>query len=104
MWLRVESLHSHTRGFTDRSTTPSASQRESMYSTMASWTRPTLRVLVRAMGVSRVPSSWSCRSPAVLPKPLKGQTPAGSLWVKGFWGPGRITVTPVLCVGVSTVA
>ena len=57
MSLRRLSLHSPTTGLMLRIGTPSSRQRRTMYSTSASCIRPTLRVLVRAMGVSSVPSS-----------------------------------------------
>ena len=47
--------------------TPSLSQRFTVYSTSASATRPTLSVLVSAIGVSSVPSSSTCTVPHVLP-------------------------------------
>ena len=49
---------------------PSRSASRSAWVTSASATRPTQRVLVSAMGVSRQPSSSSCTSPHVFPKPL----------------------------------
>ena len=71
---------------------------------MASWMRPTLSVLVRAMGVSMVPNSCICTSPSVLPKPLSTKAAATGLRKKEFSGPGRITLTPVLWRSSSSVA
>ena len=97
------SLHSATTGLTLRSAMPSASHRRAIYSTIASWTRPTFSVFVSAIGVSSVPSSSICTSPAVLPKPLSTYDAAGSLFTNGLSAQGSTTVTPVLCVLVSTV-
>ena len=56
---------------------------------------PTLRVFVRMIGVSRVPSSSICTSPALLPKPFSTATPAASFsWKRSPWC-GRTAVTPV---------
>lgn len=74
-----------------------------LYSTIASYTRPTFSVFVSAMGVSSVPSSPICTSPAVLPKPLSTQAAAGSFWANMSSAQGITTVTPVFCVCVSTV-
>ena len=56
------------------------------------------------MGVSSVPSSSICTSPAVLPKPLSTNDAQGSLLTKGLSGQGSTTVTPVLCVALTIVA
>ncbi len=103
MRLILLSLHSPTTGFRLRISTPSFSHCSKVYSTRASCTRPTFRVLVRAMGVSRVPSSSTCKRPAVLPKPFQTKLAAGILSVKRFPGPGMITVTPVLFSPLSMV-
>ena len=87
----------------DRSAVPLLAQRPTIYSTIASYTRPTFSVFVSAMGVSSVPSSPICTSPAVLPKPLSTQAAAGSFWANMSSAQGITTVTPVLCVCVSTV-
>ena len=67
----------------------------SVQSTSASTARPTASVLVSRIGVSSSPSSCSCVTPAILPKPLKAKTPAGTRWAKGLPACGRIAVTPV---------
>ena len=74
-----------------------------VYSTRASAARPTFRVLVRAMGVSRVPSSSTWTRPQVLPNPLCTYPAATNLRSNTFPGPGTITVTPVLLSPLLTV-
>ena len=100
----VESLHSHTRGSRTGAATSSASQRESMLHHGVVDQAHIEGVGEGRWGFQGCPSSWSCRSPR-LAEAVEGADAGGELMgKKGFWGPGRITVTPVLCVGVSTVA
>ena len=55
----------------------------------------TLSVLVRTMGVSSVPSSWTWVEPVSFPKPLATKIAAGTLSWKMFPSWGRMAVTPV---------
>ena len=67
-----------------------------MYLTSAVAAAPTLSVLVSRMGVSMVPSSSTCTSPMVLPKPLITADAARTLSRKRFPPWGSTAVTPVL--------
>ena len=104
MSLSDASLHSHTTGLSDVTAIPSASQRRKVYSTSASCTMPTFSVFVSAMGVSSVPSSSTCTSPSVFPKPFSTKDAATDLFVNGFSAQGSTTVTPVLWRALSIVA
>ena len=104
-WIRLilQSLHSPTTGLTDVTSTWSSSHCLMVYSTRASAASPTFRVLVRAMGVSRVPSSSTWTRPQVLPNPLCTYPAAMNLRSNTFPGPGTMTVTPVLLSPFLTV-
>ena len=75
-----------TTGFTLVSFTPSRRHQSSMTDTSASCTLPTFSVLVRAMGVSRAPSSSTWIKPWLLPKPFHTKAAAVSFSVKGLAG------------------
>ena len=70
MSLRPLSLHSQTTGLTLPVVSQMSGFLSSIYFTSAVSTVPTLRVLVKRMGVSSVPSSSIWTRPVVLPKPL----------------------------------
>ena len=95
MSLRRPSLHSVTRQFTVPVVTPMSGLSSSMYWVRASQTVPTLRVLVRRMGVSMVPSSSIWMSPTLLPKPLITDAPAITFSRKQLPPWGSTAVTPV---------
>ena len=78
MSFRPLSLHSQTTGLTLPVVSQMSGQRSSIYRTSAVDTVPTLRVLVKRMGVSRVPSSSIWTRPVVLPKPLMTWAAAGT--------------------------
>ena len=95
MSLSRPSLHSVTTQFTVPVVTPMSGFPSSMYRVSASQAVPTLRVLVRRMGVSMVPSSWIWMRPTLLPKPLMTDTPAITLSWKQLPPWGSTAVTPV---------
>ena len=76
MSFRRLSLHSVTTQFTVPVVFPMSGFWAVMYFTMAVMAVPTLRVLVRMMGVSMVPSSSIWTRPVLLPKPLMTAAPA----------------------------
>ena len=78
MSSRPLSLHSHTTGLTLPVVSQMSGHSASIWRTRASYTVPTLRVLVNRMGVSKVPSSWIWTRPVVLPKPLMTWAAAGT--------------------------
>src|SRR5699024_3561913 len=95
MSFRPLSLHSQTTGLTLPVVSQMSGQRSSIYRTSAVDTVPTLRVLVKRMGVSRVPSSSIWTRPVVLPKPLMTWAAAGTGSCKVSPGWGSRAVTPV---------
>ncbi len=93
MSFRKPSLVSPTTALTDRaSPLPGCSR---VQATTASIAVPTESVLVRTIGVSRLPSSWTWRKPAALPKPLPTYTAAGTFCWNRLPPWGTIAVTPV---------
>src|SRR5262249_10061497 len=74
----------------------------SVHATPASTAVPTESVFVRTIGVSRFPSSRTCRKPAAFPKPLPTKTAAGAFSRKTLPSRGRMAVTPVRTESPST--
>ena len=77
---------------------PSSSSRDApraAHLTSPSYTAPTLRVDVSAMGDRSIPDSRSQCIPVTSPQPLRTWNPADSGSLHGSPGCGRITVTPV---------
>ena len=95
MSFRPLSLHSQTTGLTLPVVSQISGFRSSIYFTSAVSTVPTLRVLVKRMGVSSVPSSSIWTRPVVLPKPLMTWLAAITLSWKISPGWGSRAVTPV---------
>ena len=77
MSLSPPSLVSPTTALTLR--TSSLPGQDSTSATTPSTAAPTARVLVRTMGDSIVPSSWTCVAPASLPKAFPTKIPAATL-------------------------
>ena len=100
MSLRPPSFVSPTTAFTLR--TSSLSCQESTSATTPSTAAPTPSVLVRTMGDSIVPSSWTWVAPASLPKALPTNTAPATLSRKTLPGCGTIAVTPVRMRSPST--
>ncbi len=93
MSLSQPSLVSPTTALTEH--TSSLPGWRSVQSTTACTAVPTHNVLVSTIGVSRFPSSSTCRNPAALPKALAGKTAAGTFTWKTLPPWGTIAVTPV---------
>ena len=70
IWLIRQSLHSPTTGLMLIGSSPLFWHCSITIPASASQTFPTFNVFVRAIGVSRVPSSSTCTRPALFPNPL----------------------------------
>lgn len=94
MSLIAPSLHSMTTGFTVEVSRPMLGLAATARRISASTQAATPKVLVSRIGVSSVPSSATCISPADFPKPLMTSTAARGFRRNGSPGCGRIAVTP----------
>ena len=89
------SLHSQTSGLTVEVRRPIAGLAATARRISASVQAATPKVLVRRIGVSILPSSATCISPADLPKPLITSTAARGFSRNRSPGWGMMAVTPV---------